>query len=125
MLTRRCWHAFVQSVSSCAPLILLCIFPLLLSAPAQESRSQPQRPGSERQLPEHRPADNTSLQGIIRDPQGNVIPGVQIDLRNTSGPEKYSVVTGAEGIFRLRNIRFGVYEVSLAREGFKTLVVPR
>jgi len=29
-----------------------------------------------------------------------------------------------EGIFRLRDVQFGTYEVTLAKEGFKTLVIP-
>jgi hypothetical protein len=120
----------VQSISSFAPPplylpLVLCVFSLLLSAPAQESRSQSQQAGSDRQLPEHRREGNTFLQGMIRDLHGNAIPGVQINLRNASGRERYSVVTDAEGIFRLRNVQLGVYEVTLAKEGFKTLVVPQ
>jgi Carboxypeptidase regulatory-like domain len=130
VLTRRYWHAFMRSISSCSrpalhlP-VVFCIFSLMSSVTAQEPRSQPQQAGSQRQLPEHRLPNTTSLQGIIRDTHGNAIPNVQVDLGNTAGPEKYSVIAGAEGIFRLRNVPLGVYRVTLAKEGFNTLVVPR
>jgi hypothetical protein len=130
VLTRRYWHAFMRSISSCSPPalhlpVVFCIFSLMSSVTAQEPRPQSQQAGSQRQLPEHRLANTTSLQGIIRDTHGNAIPKVQVDLGNTAGPEKYSVITGAEGIFRLRNVQLGVYRVTLAKEGFNTLVVPR
>ena len=66
-----------------------------------------------------------SLQGIVRDQQARAVPGVQIDLRSLDGSQKYSTITGAEGIFRLRDVRLGVYEATLAKPGFKTLVIPR
>ena len=66
-----------------------------------------------------------SLQGIVRDQQGRAVPGVQIDLRSVDGSQKYIVITGAEGIFRLRDMKLGVYAATLAKPGFKTLEVPR
>ena len=66
-----------------------------------------------------------SLQGIVRDQQARAVPGVQIDLRNLDGSQKYSTITGAEGIFRLRDVRLGVYEATLVKPGFKTLAIPR
>jgi len=104
--------------------VLLCLLALPGSVivHAQESNVQT---GSDRQLPEHRPSDFMSLQGIVRDQQARAVPGVQIDLRSLDGSQKYSTITGAEGIFRLRDVRLGVYEATLAKPGFKTLVIPR
>jgi len=65
-----------------------------------------------------------SLQGIVRDQQGRAVPAVQINLRNASGAH-YETVTGAEGIFRLRDVELGIYEVTLSKPGFKTVVIPR
>ncbi len=65
-----------------------------------------------------------SLQGIVRDQQGRAVPGVHLDLRNASGAH-YETLTGAEGIFRLRDIELGIYKLTLARPGFKTLIIER
>jgi hypothetical protein len=105
------------------PLFLGLLFLLgLVSARAQESSTQA---GSDRQIPEHRPADTMSLQGIVRDQEGRVVPGVELNLLNTAGGQTYTTVTGAQGIFRLRDVRLGSYEATLSKPGFKTLVVPR
>ena len=60
-----------------------------------------------------------SLQGIVRDQQRRAVPGVHLHLRNASGSH-YETVTGAEGIFRLRDVELGIYEVTLTKPGFKT-----
>ena len=65
-----------------------------------------------------------SLQGIVRDQQGRAVPGVQLDLRSASGAH-YTTLTGAEGIFRLRDVQLGIYEVTLTKPGFKALEIPR
>ncbi|MBZ5663741.1 MAG: carboxypeptidase-like regulatory domain-containing protein [Acidobacteriia bacterium] len=61
---------------------------------------------------------------MIRDQSGRAIPAVQLDLRSTTSDQHYSTTTDAEGIFRLRDIRLGVYEVKLVREGFQTKIIP-
>lgn len=81
-----------------------------------------QVPGG-RRLPERSPASTASLQGLIRDSQGHGIPGVQLDLRNTSSGQHYIVATNAEGIFRLRDVRLGTYEVKFTREHFETQTI--
>ncbi|MGA9812238.1 MAG: carboxypeptidase-like regulatory domain-containing protein, partial [Terriglobales bacterium] len=88
---------------------------------AQEAGAQG---GSSRQLPEHRPANVMSLQGIVRDQQGRAVPGVHLDLRNASGAH-YETSTGVEGIFRLRDVELGTYKLRLTKPGFKTLAIER
>ena len=128
MLTGRCWHGFLWSISPHASWTLrlpvsLCVFSLVaLVAPQAQETNSPA--GSGRQIPEHRPANTTSLQGIVRDQQGRAVPAVQLELRNPSGAA-YTTLTGAEGIFRLRDIQFGNYELILTKPGFKTLAIPR
>ena len=71
------------------------------------------------------------MQGVIRDSQGRGIPGVQLDLQSTGNGtgngtvsgEHYSVTTNVEGIFRLRDVRLGAYEVKLTREGFEAQTI--
>ncbi|MGC2185209.1 MAG: carboxypeptidase regulatory-like domain-containing protein [Terriglobales bacterium] len=101
--------------------ISLCLLSLLPFALAQEAGAQT---GSGRQLPEHRPANVMSLQGIVRDQQGRAVPGVHLDLHNASGAH-YETSTGAEGIFRLRDVELGTYKLTLEKPGFKTLAIDR
>lgn len=106
---------------SCLPCfgIFLCLFsfsPLLLARQAQGQ--------SNRRIPERSPASTATLQGLIRDSQGRAIPGVQLDLHSTTSDQHYSAATDVEGIFRLRDVRLGVYAVKLAREGFQTQIIP-
>ena len=53
--------------------------------------------------------------GTSRD---RAVPGVHLDLRNDSGAH-YETLTGAEGIFRLRDVRLGIYEAHAGQAGFQ------
>ncbi|MBZ5654572.1 MAG: carboxypeptidase-like regulatory domain-containing protein [Acidobacteriia bacterium] len=79
---------------------------------------------SNRRIPERSPASTATVQGVIRDSQGRAIPGVQLDLRSTANDQHYSAATDVEGIFRLRDVHWGVYEVKLIREGFQRQIIP-
>ena len=89
------------------------------------------RPQSDRRIPERTPAATATVQGVIRDAHGRGIPGVQLDLQSTgnakgnvtAGGQHYSITTNVEGIFRLRDVRLGVYEVKLTREGFEAQTI--
>ncbi|MFY9562068.1 MAG: carboxypeptidase-like regulatory domain-containing protein [Terriglobales bacterium] len=61
---------------------------------------------------------------MIRDSQGRGIPGVLLELQTAASDQRYSVNTNVEGIFRLRDVRLGTYEVKLTREGFETQTIP-
>jgi hypothetical protein len=104
----------------CLPCFAACVlsfFPTLVFA------RQPQDQSS-RRIPERSPATTATLQGVIRDSQGRAIPSVLLDLHSTTGNQHYSVATDAEGIFRLRDVRLGIYEVKITREGFQTQTIP-
>ena len=93
-------------------------------SPVSAQQSVPESaPGqSERRIPERAPANTGSVLGRVRDRQGRALPSVTVELR--SAAESYATATDAEGIFRLRDVRLGDYELGLTREGFETLVVP-
>jgi hypothetical protein len=78
---------------------------------------------SGRRIPERSPASTATFQGVIRDSHGRGIPGVLIDVRSPAGGQNYSATTNAEGIFRLRDVGLGSYEIKLAREGFETQTI--
>ena len=78
---------------------------------------------SGRRIPERPPANTATFQGVIRDSQGRGIPGVLLDLRGTTSGQNYSATTNVEGIFRLRDVGLGIYEVKLSREGFEAQTI--
>ena len=78
---------------------------------------------SDRRIPERFPSNVAALQGVIRDPHGRAISGAQLDLRNTVTGEKSAASTNAEGIFRLRDVHLGIYELKIKREGFETQII--
>ena len=86
--------------------------------------ASPSQNQSDRRIPERLPSDTGALQGVIRDQQGRAIPGVQLDLHGVVGGQRYSAATNAEGIFRLREVRLGIYELKMELEGFETKIIP-
>jgi hypothetical protein len=75
----------------------------------------------DRRIPERAPANTVSLQGTVRDRDGRAVPGAQVQLRGTA--EIVGVTTDAEGIFRLRGLRPGVYELRIFGEHVETLIM--
>ncbi len=95
----------------------LCLFASAVSAQAPVSTQ-----GSpERRIPERSAISTAALQGKVRDQWGRAVPAVAIELRGKL--QTYTAVTNAEGIFRLRDIRLGEYELQLAHEGFESRVM--
>src|ERR1700756_3166186 len=77
--------------------------------------------GQIRRIPEHAPINTAAVQGTIRDQGGRAVPGAQVEFRNASGVS--TAWSNAEGIFRLRDLRLGSYEVRVSRDGFETLSI--
>ena len=101
----------------CSLVCLLSLFvlsPFLFAHQAQSGR----------RIPERSPVSTATLQGSIRDQNGRAIPGVQLDLHSTVTGQRYSTTTDVEGIFRLRDVRLGIYDVKLVRAGFQTKIIP-
>jgi Carboxypeptidase regulatory-like domain len=101
--------------------LLLCTFNAFSAVHAQQLEVENSRRQTDRRIPERAPASMASLQGIVRDQQGRVVPEVTLELRK--GALSYTTVTDAEGIFRLRDMQLGVYELTLTRTGFETLLI--
>ena len=77
---------------------------------------------SPRRIPEHSSATAALLQGVVRDQHGRAVPGVTLEL-GIAGRASYSTTTDVEGIFRLRGIKLGRYEVKGTREGIQALEI--
>ena len=67
-----------------------------------------------------------SMEGVVRDAQGAVLPGATVDARLTAGTEAaVSTVSDGRGVFRFPAVAPGIYEVTASLSGFQTLKYER
>jgi outer membrane receptor protein involved in Fe transport len=64
-----------------------------------------------------------TIEGVVKDNSGSVLPGVSIEARSTSGAVLSTVSDGA-GRFRFPSVQPGTYDVSASLSGFKPTKVP-
>ena len=82
-------------------LALLCLVALVaLPVAAQEQRA--------------------SIEGIVKDASGAVLPGVTVEAKNLSVGAVVSTTTDANGVYRFPALAPGNYEVTAALQGFNT-----
>ena len=63
-----------------------------------------------------------SIVGVVRDTSGAVLPGVTVEASSPALIEKVrSAVTDGAGLYRIENLRPGVYTVSFMLSGFSTV----
>src|SRR5215213_5812667 len=58
-----------------------------------------------------------SVEGIVRDASGAVLPGVAVTLEGASGV-KLETTSGGEGIYRFPSVGPGLYRISANLQGF-------
>ena len=64
----------------------------------------------------------SSITGVVRDESGAVLPGVTVEAASPALIEKVRVaVTDGQGLFRIVDLRPGVYTVTFTLPGFRTL----
>src|SRR6267378_2952765 len=96
-LSRRLWSALPVAIDVAVSfLFLVC----LVSAGAQTSRI------------------GATLQGIVTDSSGAVVPDVKVILRNTLTNQGRTVATDERGFFRAEALVVGTYEVRVEQAGF-------
>jgi len=61
-----------------------------------------------------------TLSGTVKDPNGAVIVGAEVAVRNEVTGETRTATTDGEGRFKIEGLAPGRYTVSIARNGFKT-----
>ena len=67
-------------------------------------------------------AQNTGIAGVVRDTSGAVMPGVTVEAASPALIEKVrSVVTDAQGLYSIIDLRPGVYTVTFTLPGFTTV----
>lgn len=64
-----------------------------------------------------------SLNGVVRDATGSVIPGARITLVNTATGDTRSVESEGQGSYQFVTLPPGVYELTIQKEGFKRKVI--
>lgn len=63
-----------------------------------------------------------SISGTVTDPNGAVVPGATVKIKNEAGQE-FSSVTNSGGSFRVPSLQNGLYVVTITAKGFKTATV--
>src|SRR5947207_8918342 len=67
-------------------------------------------------------AQNTGIAGIVKDSAGLVMPGVTVEAASPALIEKTrSVVTDAQGLYSIVDLRPGTYTVTFSLAGFTTI----
>src|SRR6185295_7869450 len=61
-----------------------------------------------------------SIQGVVKDASGAVLPGVTIEARSPSAVGVSTAVTDNRGEFRFPALPSGIYEITAALQGFTT-----
>jgi len=80
--------------------LLLLVLALAVPAMAQEQRA--------------------SIEGVIKDASGAVLPGVTVEAKNLAVGSVVTTVTDASGVFRFPALAAGMYEVTASLQGFNT-----
>jgi hypothetical protein len=64
------------------------------------------------------------ITGTVTDPQGNVIPGVEITAVSQGTSLKRTATTSSEGSYALVNLPIGTYTLTFTRDGFSPEKIP-
>ncbi len=66
-----------------------------------------------------------SIEGVVRDQQGGVVPGTVVEAHSLAVGSSVTVVTDAEGVFRFVGMPPGYYDVSTTVPGFRSMKFER
>ncbi|HET7221051.1 MAG TPA: carboxypeptidase-like regulatory domain-containing protein, partial [Vicinamibacterales bacterium] len=62
----------------------------------------------------------SQVSGVVKDPSGAVLPGVEVTITNTDTGAVRSVVTGTDGAYVFPNLPVGPYKLRAVLQGFTT-----
>src|SRR5882762_2813574 len=65
-----------------------------------------------------------TVNGLVRDPSGAVVPGAEVQLINEQTNTRYPARTNREGIYSVPNLPPGTYRIQVSKVGFKTIDKP-
>jgi len=63
-----------------------------------------------------------AVTGLVTDPNGRSVPGVTILITNLSTDVASKTVTNNDGIYRVPSLQPGIYRITIAKDGFKSIV---
>jgi len=69
-------------------------------------------------------AQTGSISGTVTDSAGAVVQGAQVTVKNTGINVSRTTSSGGSGTYSVTDLAVGTYEISVAKDGFKTFVVP-
>ncbi len=87
--------------------ILFCLFVFLFSSASFTLHAQ---------------SNSGSLNGVVTDPSGAVIPGASVTIQNPVSAYTRTTTTDAAGHFRFTNLPFNPYHLTVTRTGFAAFV---
>ena len=64
-------------------------------------------------------ATSATLSGTVSDPQGAVVPGATVTIKDTDTGQQRQVQTNESGYYRAAGLSPGNYEVRVERQGFR------
>lgn len=64
--------------------------------------------------------DRGTIQGLVKDPSGAVIPGASVKIIQIATNSTYGLVTNGEGLYIAPNLPVATYKVVIQAEGFST-----
>ncbi len=71
-------------------------------------------------FPAHAQSTFGSIVGVVKDPNGLVIPGAKITLSGLDDRSMHDTVSDGDGAFQFMNVKPGGYEIAATAEGFAT-----
>src|SRR5713226_2403931 len=63
-----------------------------------------------------------ALEGSVYDPNGALVPGASVTLRNVSTGAEIKTTTNDSGGFNFQNLETGTYEVTIEKQGFRKYI---
>ena len=67
---------------------------------------------------------SATLSGVVRDPQGSLIPNATIVVTQSGTGQIHRTVSGGAGNYTIPNLAIGEYKVVVSAPGFKSEVIP-
>src|SRR5258708_4613496 len=65
----------------------------------------------------------SNLSGSVTDPNGAVVVGATVVVKNPGNGQEYTATTGDKGEFTIPALNAGMYTVRITAQGFKAAVV--
>jgi hypothetical protein len=112
-------RALLFSKTQSPRMAFVCVFALagILAAQQTAPSSTGTQQAPVQRIPGRVSPTTGALQGTVHSAQGLGVPGVKVTITSSTG-KIYTIFTDAEGIFRLRDLSSGSYQITAEKDGF-------